>query len=399
MQLVNLSEAFRDMRMELTISPFIPNDIGQLRNILQAIIRDLMAIDPASNLFVVPSPASSSNPEVDDGSEQVVIDIDTPAHERLDPLSETQLSALELVRSTLAGPARELIDAMSESLAACDLDLMDIGGYRQLSTHSNITCETGLQETHQRLTAAMVAFDQADVSLIDHPVLPNSYSKHPELVRIFLFVHPLRQTADAVDNLAKKVIDMGSSSEAKSVKIFLPSYPWKKALYRTNPQVRHDRGGVTANYYFRSKKEIDNMLGGAATPRPSTSGITTDKTLESSAIGLEHTTERYRVWRVIHRLQGFEARFAIKLTVVTVFLSLPVWLNSSQTWYSRNASWWSVMTAWFMMHPRVSWIYIKTYIWYRVLIHQIGWWKRTRLDSENYLGDYWCSVGRICVRC
>ncbi|KAF8422071.1 Fusaric acid resistance protein-like-domain-containing protein [Tirmania nivea] len=354
MQLVNLSEAFRDMRMELTISKWVPFDIAQLRNILQAIIRDLMAIDPASTLFEVVSPLvprSPSGSSRGDDSEHIAIDIDTPANERIDPLSEAQLSALELVKKTLGGPARKLIDAMSQSLAACDVELMGISGYRKLSTSSHITCNANIQAIYQRLNASMIAFDEADISLIDHPLLPHTYSKHPELVQIFLFVHPLRQAADSVQALVKKVIDMTSSPKATSVKIYLPSYPWRKSLHRTNPQVRHDRGGVTANYYYRSKGEIDRLLDSGTTQSPLASAM---KTTGFSAIGLEHTTTRYRVWRVIHRLQGFEARFAIKLVTVTALLSLPVWLDGSQKWYNHNAGWWAVITAWFMMHPRVG---------------------------------------------
>lgn len=361
MQLVNLSEAFRDMQMELTISRWVPSDIAQLRNTLQATIRDLMAIDPAPVLFEAVSPLVPSSPlgsSRDDDIGHIAIDIDTPINERIDPLSEVQLSALELVKKTLGGPARELIDAMNQSLAACDVKLMDIGGYRMLSNSSHIICSTSIQATHQRLNASMTAFDEADISLIDHPLLPRTYSKHPDLVQIFLFAHPLRQTAGSVEALVKKVIEMTSSPKATEVKICLPSYPWRKSLYRTNPQVRHDRGGVTANYYFRSKEEVDRLLDSGTAQSHSASAMNLDRTTGFSAIGLEHTTTRYRVWGVIHRLQGFEARFAIKFTAVTALLSLPVWLDGSKIWYNHNASWWAVITAWFMMHPRVSWPYI-----------------------------------------
>ncbi|RPB28446.1 hypothetical protein L211DRAFT_833409 [Terfezia boudieri ATCC MYA-4762] len=355
MQLVNLSEAFRDMRMELTISRWAPFDISQLRNTLQATIRDLMAVDPAPTLFETVSPLAPSSPSGSsrgDDSEHIAIDIDTPANERIDPLSEAQLSALELVKKTLGDPARKLIDAMSQSLAACDVELMNIGGYRKLSISSHITCNASIKAIHQRLNASMIAFDEADISLIGHPLLPRMYSKHPELVQIFLFVHPLRQTADSVEALVKKVIDMASSPKATRVKICLPSYPWKKSLYRTNPQVRHDRGGVTANCYFRSKEECDRLLDSGTSQSHSASAL--DKTKGFSAIEVEHTTTRYQVWKVTHRLQGFEARFAIKLAAVTTLLSLPVLLDSSQKWYNRNSGWWAVITAWFMMHPRVG---------------------------------------------
>ena len=40
-QLVNLSDAVRDMRNEITFTSLKPDDVEQLRNILQAVIRHM----------------------------------------------------------------------------------------------------------------------------------------------------------------------------------------------------------------------------------------------------------------------------------------------------------------------------------------------------------------------
>ncbi|KAF8476239.1 hypothetical protein BDZ91DRAFT_711231 [Kalaharituber pfeilii] len=356
MQLINLSEAFRDMRMELTFSRFCPKDIGHLRNTLQAIIRDLMAVDPTTTLFdpeTSEENASTASEEDEEDHSHIIIDIDTPAYERPDPLAEAQTPPLKLVKEILAGRARDLIDVMSQSLAACDIALMDIAGHPQFPTKCQITCNESVEVVHARLKDTIAAFDEADVSLIDHPLLPRSYSKHPELVQLFLFVHPLRQTADSVEILAKKVMAMSAAPKARSMKFFLPSYPWKKALYRTGPQVRHDRGGLTANYYFRFKEELDRMLWNISS-HTVVATTEAEKQPDYAALAMESTTARYKVWRVMHRLQGFEARFAIKLAAVTTFLSLPLWLNQSRWWYNENNIWWAVIAAWFMMHPRVG---------------------------------------------
>ena len=352
MQLVNLSEAFRDMRMEIIISRYIPDDIRRLRNTLQTIIRNLMAIDPATKLFDAPTPSisrHSSPPSREDGNAHIIIDIDTPAHELPNPLSELQLSALELVRNTLAPPARELIHSMRQALAICDMELMKIGGYHNFFTSSSIACDSSLLVTQEQLRISIGAFDDSDFKLVDHPFLPHSYSKHPELVHIFLFIHPLRQAAGAIVDLIQQVVDIRSAQNARDMKFSFPSYPWKKSLHRTSPQVMHDRGGVTANYYFRSKTEVDGIL-----QIRKQNNLATAENISGSAIAYEHTTTRYRIWKVIHRLQGFEARFAIKMAIVTTLLSLPICLGVNQKWYNNNSSWWSVMTAWFMMHPRVG---------------------------------------------
>jgi hypothetical protein len=63
---------------------------------------------------------------------------------------------------------------------------------------------------------------------------------------------------------------------------------------------------------------------------------------------------RYRIWVVLHRLQGFETRFALKVAITTSLLSIPAWLNQSRGWWNEYESWWAVVTVWIMSHPRVG---------------------------------------------
>ena len=362
MRLVNLSEAYRDMRSEITLSSFLPDDVCYLRNTLQSIMKDLIAVDTSTTLF---EEAPPSVPSTASGDVQnfIPIDIDTPAAERGAFIDlEDTLPALNLVRSVLAPVARDLIDTMLQMLSACDIELMAIAGYPQLPAKNKITCNVDIVEAYAEFRDIMDAFDIADESLIDHPLLPNSFSKHPELVSLFLFVHPLRQAANSVDVLAQRVLAIRTRPNARKNKLLWPSYPWKKAFYRSNTQVRHDRGGVTAGYYFRSKKELDAIMGAGAVisepqqfdkTRKSTSAVSDIFNSDAASFSGESHTKRYHVWRAIHRMQGFETRFAIKLAVVISFLSFPAWLNRSTGWYKENESWWAVIGAWFMMHPRV----------------------------------------------
>jgi hypothetical protein len=63
---------------------------------------------------------------------------------------------------------------------------------------------------------------------------------------------------------------------------------------------------------------------------------------------------RYLLWLGLHRLQGFETRFALKVAIVTSLLSVPAWLEQSAEWYNRYQAWWAVVMAWLMMHPRYA---------------------------------------------
>ncbi len=52
---------------------------------------------------------------------------------------------------------------------------------------------------------------------------------------------------------------------------------------------------------------------------------------------------RYKLWIIVHRLQGFETRFALKAAIVTSLLSVPAWLDQSRGWWNENESWWAVV--------------------------------------------------------
>jgi hypothetical protein len=108
----------------------------------------------------------------------------------------------------------------------------------------------------------MIKYDEEQASLMGNPALPPSYSNHPEVVELFLFVHPIRQAATSIEALLVKVNEM--QQRHPGWKLYLPSYPFSKALQRTNAQVRHDRGGVTAGFYFHSQAQLAKTMKGMA---------------------------------------------------------------------------------------------------------------------------------------
>ena len=265
---------------------------------------------------------------------------------------------LEIVRDAMATPTRALVNATINMLRCCDSELMGIlGVFRHPPDQAELA---GIESSLGELRSAMERFDEADQSLVGHRELPSSYSSHPDLVALFLFIHPLRQAAGSVGLLASKVMEISQDPQSGKKRLFLPSYPIKKAIYRTNPQVRHDRGGVSAGYYFRIKEEINQIMGkiharafvlDTLAPKDNSAD---DKKPAGIGGTADEDTLRYRTWKALHRLQQFETRFAVKSILVTVTLSAPAWAESSRGWWSKHESWWAVVAAWFMMHPRVG---------------------------------------------
>lgn len=357
---VRLSTAVRDFTIEFSISRFDPEDIRSVRNLMQSVIRALLAIHPNTTLFNIHA--------VD--VEQKSLGTDQNQRQR-GQKNEEQLRSpreiLGLIARRLANPANALVEAMIACTTECDNTLIFLGGQNHSLRPSHTPQD--LAVSLQALSTAIIAFDEADVVLMGESKLHPAASTFPEVVSLFLFVHPLRQAADNVQALSSKILSMHQNRRSWTPQ--LPSYPWQKQLNRSNAQVRHDRGGLTAGFYFRTKAQLERTMGDLQS-RPfipscrkneasAPQGTSTKRSAQPQAKVLSNMSStsdqksiRYQVWELLHRMQGFEARFAFKVVLVTTLLSVPAWLEQSREWWNKSEIWWTVVTVWLMTHPRVS---------------------------------------------
>ena len=393
---VNVSQAHRDLVLDLSITRFKPSDVTALRNLMQAVIRAFLSLKVDTELFeeverlrmredkptmprdsrgvsssdVSPSHVSPASDSKD--ANYVVIPIDRPRRPSLSR-TESKERALRLVADKLADPTSELLKCMRASLARCDAVLMEMSGYRKyLGPPKSVSSD--ILGSLTKIRKSMIAYDAEEDSLMENLALTPNYSDHPEVVELFLFIHPIRQAASAAEKLLVKVMEM--QQRHPGWRVYLPSYPFAKALQRTNSQVRHDRGGLTAGFYFRSQAQLARMMKGMTniyTPLPHqvngsgtkeegvevTGSDTMGKYEEEEEVAMNRNSMasrekrlRYRIWMILHRLQGFETKFALKVAVVSSLLAIPAWLPESRNWWNDNESWWAVLTVWMMMHPR-----------------------------------------------
>ena len=352
---VNLSEAVRDYTFDLSVSRFQPEDIRSMRNLVQGVIRAVLAIKPDTTLS--------------DVADEVAELTDTNADGWA--ASDHNEALLYLIQQQLAKPTRALLEAMYEAIEKTDFVIMTIGGCKKPSSQQN----PDIRKVLNGLRVRRDAFDAADASLTSHSNLPSTYSDRPNVVRLFLFVHPVRQAAEKIEVLLEKTLRIWEGS--KGLRVWFPSYPFAKALLRCNAQVRHDRGGLTAGFYFQSKNQLERTMRElqsrvyVPSPRGRT---TTDASVGSAdqmptigqyeqekklAMGEREGVSRriklrFGIWEFLHSLQGFEARFAFKVALVATFISVPAWLAQSKGWWNAYESWWTVVTVWMMMHPRVG---------------------------------------------
>ncbi|KAL8839495.1 MAG: hypothetical protein Q9170_001718 [Blastenia crenularia] len=358
---VRLSTAVRDFTIEVSISRYDPEDVRSTRNLLQSVIRASLSIKPDTELFnILP------NGKKEEGRASKT---DANKLRRQGPPGESTQLMLEAVALHIADPTRDVILAMAACITSCDAVVTDIGGQ-----HTSIHPSQSLPDLYQSigsLSAAITSFDAADAVLVTDPTVPSRASTIPEVVSLFLFVHPVRQAADKVLALSEKVLQMQQRRRHWTPR--LPSYPFHKQFNRTNAQVRHDRGGLTAGFYFRTKAQLDRTMADlqsrrfiptsrhdvphSTNPRASIAdgaGNPKNTTSEPKLAQAESKTLRFKIWEILHRMQGFESRFALKIVLVTTLLSVPAWLEQSREWWNTYESWWTVVTVWLMTHPRVS---------------------------------------------
>lgn len=348
---VKLSEAVRDFTVDLSISRYRPDDVRSVRNLMQGVIRSILSIRPDTLLFE-PMDVTRSPYQPSEGNGE-------PVEEN----PEENRAALNIMCQALATPTRGLLDSMLNGIKVIDQVLTSIGGVTKFSESSSH--DKALTQALELLLETISTFDAADARLAENIQSISEQSTRPEIVDVFLFVHPARQAADKVRLLMGKVVEIQQQNRKWAVN--LPSYPFIKSLNRVNQQVRHDRGGLTAGFYFRSKQQLQKSMADMQStpyiPRarsmavdgvtdPETTLMDQNKdseTTRSQGEQASSTSLRFHVWRFLHRLQDFESRFAFKVALTTTLISIPAWLQQSRGWWNTYESWWAVVTVWVMM--------------------------------------------------
>lgn len=375
---VNLSQAYRDLALDISITRFRPADIASLRNLMQAVVRSLLTLKSHADLFEEYEAAHRTEGEQDQiktlsstGEDRAttesksvpeIIEVDGHATPRaLEPNPDDERAVRVIVRK-MADPVKELLSCMRVALSSCDAVLLDMSGYRKyLGPPDNVSSD--IVGALTRIRKAMLRFDEEDDLLMQNRELPATYSDHPKLVKYCLFMNPVRQAANSIEDLLVAVMKM--QQQKRGWRLYFPSF-W--SLQRTNAQVRHDRGGVTAGFFFHSQNQLNRLMhdlqkstyqpfsrekDGARRKQP------VEEYKEEEEVVMDRETAgkktlRYQLWSILHRLQGFETRFSLKVAIVTSLLSIPAWLEQSSQWFSRYQAWWAVVMVWLMMHPRYA---------------------------------------------
>ncbi|KAI0453761.1 hypothetical protein F5B21DRAFT_478473 [Xylaria acuta] len=361
---VSMSQVHRDLVIDFSITKLRPNDALMLRNSVQAVIRTLLSLRTEIRLSKPPtSDMSSQQNSPHQEFAEFIIDMDkssgksckTEGHEIVD-----------FVTDSLAAPTEDLLQSMKFALRTCDVALMDMCGHRRyLGPPFNISSD--LHNALVNLRDHITAFNTRQEQVLTSNRLSHTYSRFPDVHKIFAFCRPVYQASIAIQSLVIQLDEL-QQRQPKYSQFHLPSYPIWKAIHRTNAQVRHDRGGVTAGSYFRSLSDIAKMIKKIkslefrpVSQKEASTGECHDTSVASTTAddlsndsSSRETRLRYRVWILLHRLQGFETRFGLKAALVTSLLALPAYLAKSHSWWDRYEGWWGVVMGWLIMGPRTG---------------------------------------------
>jgi hypothetical protein len=238
---VNLSQAYRELIIDFSITYFDPRDVMQLRNLMQTVLRTLLSLKTETRLFDNWDFQGTNPLAISTHPDGFVIKLEPESN---DPPPEDEMEVLRFITENLAEPTKDLLSSMKISLNSADAVLMEICGHRKYLGPSP-AISNDVAGALVKLRKRSIAFGKIQDSVLNSDRLPSTYAEFPEVVKLFAFCRPVHQAASAVQDLLVKVNEM-EQRKPKYPKLHLPTYPFRKSLYRSNAQVRHDRGGVTA---------------------------------------------------------------------------------------------------------------------------------------------------------
>ncbi|KAI1124754.1 hypothetical protein F5Y10DRAFT_248831 [Nemania abortiva] len=361
---VSMSQVYRDLVIDFSITTLSPEDALIIRNSVQSVIRALLSLKSETRLFQSPTgDVSDRDNSSHEEFPEFIIEIDKISG--IEGQDEDQ-EIVEFVTTSLATPTENLLQSMRFALKSCDAALMDMCGHRR-HLGPSYTISSDVHGALVNLREKMAEFDARQGQVLTSDRLSHAYARLPDVLKILAFCRPIHQAASSIECLVIRINEL-QQRRPKFPCFHLPSYPLRKAIHRTNAQVRHDRGGVTAGSYFRSLNDIARLIKKIKSrdfhPIPqkeapadehydiSLDTMTADDLSNSS--GSREARFRQRTWSFLHRLQGFETRFGLKTALVTSLLALPAYLAKSHFWWDRYEGWWGVVMGWLIMGPRTG---------------------------------------------
>ncbi|RDW28886.1 hypothetical protein B0I73DRAFT_129601 [Yarrowia lipolytica] len=338
-QSIALSDIHRNMCNEIMLTTFSKDNVRIVRNLIQTVIGHIRIVDLPCEIFSVNVAAAKEDAEEDYFNQH-------PHH----AIPDMAPKIFELFQEG----ARDLVLSIMEALTLAEEFIKNIRHPPEEISLKFQKAMTNLQHKMNHLDAqyTKLIVDQQELNISRRAAI-NA-----------LFVQRLSHCGHAVFNLLRHL--HGMSLETPHWRLSLPRYPWKRALTWSNTQSLHDRGGKTAGHYFRVKAEVEEIFHRTFNMNTSRhivrEGEKNQKqqmcvnAVDHSDFDAKHgdiSSARYKLWKILHRLQRFESKFAVKTTIAVTLLSLPGWLEGHD-WYQHYDAFWAPILVLISLHPRAG---------------------------------------------
>lgn len=242
---VGMSQLYRDLALDFSITTLHPKDALMLRDSIQAVLRTLLSLRTESSLW---NSLTHGTLKQYNGSRQelpdfiIVMGKNPPV-----PGQGEEQEVLQFVTESLTVSTENVLDSMKIALQMCDAALMDASGHRRyIGPPHNISSD--VSSALLNLRKEMAGFKNQQEQVLSNEKLSDTYSRSPKVLKIFALSLSVYHAASSIELLATHVYKLQQKSPRRP-RLNLPSYPFWKAIYQVNAQVRHDTGGVTAGRY------------------------------------------------------------------------------------------------------------------------------------------------------
>lgn len=353
-----VSMTFREMLNEITISTVSNSQAIQLRNALQMFI---------GRIRVVPCPTYLYGPLLSDEEYSTLTGSDD-AHYRTLATGTTIRKSHVFIRDTFQEPTSAIIQSVLQSIDT----IAEVLQYLKypLSQSSNATkYYSDLAAAQDNLKNCQYALDMLSDSLLLRAEQQgvNVEWRATPVVNVLVYVHYLYDMSRSLGHVMEELGSVAGSR--RSWKISFLNYPFLRALKINTRQTTHDRGGQSAFYFYHTKSDIEKVFEQLHEinsyrretkqhKKHSSEGSVRHEVSNSStphAGELDNRNKlRYKLWKIAHRLQGYESRFAVRTSITVTTLCIPGWIRSSSGWYNNYNLWIAPFIAVLMMHPRVG---------------------------------------------
>lgn len=373
----SLSVVIREMLNEITISTFSNKQAISLRNAVQIFV---------GRIRVVPCPTYLYGPLLSNyeyatltGSENIeyhrVITGESIRHSHVFIRDRFQEPTISIIRAMIT--ALTYLHDFTEYIKSPVPDISSTGS-GETSKHAD-----ALHETIKSIRVCQSVLENLSEHLLSSAEMRGIQVewRATPVVNVLVFVHYLYDMSRSLTHVLDAFLELAIKNRKWVVSF--PSYPFARALKTNTRQITHDRGGQSAFYFFHTKTSVERVLKKIRelntarmtkkheeeahyyhnsrfdnkSANTNTSNITSENPIHAQSLLYKSNEQhkfRYKVWKVVHRLQEYESRFAIRTALTVTLLSVPGWVSSSTHWYNYYDLWIAPIVALLVLHPRVG---------------------------------------------